>query len=406
MSDAPDNSQLDSMSDDDFMKVSTTTVSEIPAENPSLPGSENTPEGGDEPVNQEPVVPEQEQPDPGEDDDDDDLDLSKKPDGELEKPADKKPVEKPADAADADKSKAEGDAPVQIDYKDAYEKFMAPFKANGKTIQMKTPEEAVSLMQKGANYLQKMTALKPGLKILRMLENNQLLDESKLGFLIDLDKKDPAAIAKFMKDKQIEPLDLDLSETPDYKPGKHTVSDKEMAFTTTLQEVRSSEHGAETIQMVEREWDAESQRRVFAEPSILKLMTSHRSNGLYDQITSEMERRKLLGTIRDGLPFLDAYKNVGDELHEHGQLLINGVPTNQKKQAPQAQAASANPTTPNGQRQPIESRTPARKPGAVNNPAAVAAPRSTSGKSTKQAFNPLTVSDEEFDKLSEENFRL
>lgn len=37
----------------------------------------------------------------------------------------------------------------EIDYKAQYEKVMAPFKANGKTIQLNNTDEVISLLQKG-----------------------------------------------------------------------------------------------------------------------------------------------------------------------------------------------------------------------------------------------------------------
>ena len=63
---------------------------------------------------------------------------------------------------------------------EAYNKIMAPFKANGKMIELRSPEEAVSLMQMGANYTRKMQELQPHRKTLLMLQDNNLLDAEKL----------------------------------------------------------------------------------------------------------------------------------------------------------------------------------------------------------------------------------
>lgn len=337
---------------------------------------------------------------------------------EQEKPkadAEKKPEEKP-------EAKPETPAvPAPINYEESYKKIIGtPFKANGKMMTVNSPEEAVALMQRGADYSKKMLALKPSLKIMKMLENNGLLDEQKLAHFIDLDKKDPAAVAKFLRDKEIDPLDLDLSQEPQYKPGNHTVSDAEMAFTSVLEEVRSSPTGNDTIKVIEKDWDNESQQRIFAEPAILKLMDVHRSSGVYDQITSEVERLKLLGTIPENTVFLDAYKSVGDMLHQHGRLKVNGVPTNQMgKPAPAPAPAQAPvqqspaPVQPNpapAQRQPVAAKPAAPKPNVSNSAAARAAasPRSNTTKTTPADFNPLAMSDEEFEKFEKQNgsFRL
>lgn len=121
------------------------------------------------PVNQddEDEVPAESEEEPGTGSDDDE-------DGED--PKDTKPVEKePTEQS--------------VNYEQEYKRILAPFKANGKEVEVKSVDDAITLMQMGANYQKKMAALKPNLKILKILENNGLLDEGKLSFLIDLDKR-------------------------------------------------------------------------------------------------------------------------------------------------------------------------------------------------------------------------
>ena len=89
---------------------------------------------------------------------------------------------------------------IKVDYKAEYDRLVAPFKANGREITVKSVDDAIALMQMGANYNKKMSALKPNLKLMKLLENNGLLDETKIGFLIDLEKKNPDAINKLIKD--------------------------------------------------------------------------------------------------------------------------------------------------------------------------------------------------------------
>ena len=416
--------QMMDMSDEDIMNMSqppvvTETVVDEPApENPEVPeipatdpevdpsGSEESTAGGDDTTN-------------GEEDEnplnqsDEDLDKPKS----KEKPkADEKPKEEtPADdPKPGEEDKAKGETPATPDtppdYKKFFEQITGEFKASGRKMKVETAEEAVALMQRGADYTRKMQALKPSLKIMKMLENNGLMDEAKLSHFIDLDNKDPAAIAKFLKDKQVDPLDLDMSGETQYKPGNHSVSDEEMRFNTALEDVQSTPTGRETIQIIDKQWDRTSQGRVFKEPQILKLIDNHRDTGIYDQVTSEVDRLKLLGVIPDDAIFLDAYKTVADELHKNGRLLANGVPTNQAKPAAVAQPANPTvPATPTVQttRQVLESRPAQPKPQARNGAAArAAAPtRSTPNKPNAVDFNPLSMSDEEFEKQAG-SFRL
>ncbi len=415
MSDANEAAMLE-MSDDDILNMS--QPPEISAEQPSTAeGQDTVASGSDEETvsgNADETVVEEKAEEPenaeevsGKADKEEEENPLNASDADLKKPEEKK-TEK---AKEVEPAKAEEPAKtetpaVPVDYKAAYEKFMAPFKASGRQIQVKSPEEAIALMQRGVDYTRKMQSLKPSLKLMKMLENNGLLDEAKLSQFIDLEKKDPAAIAKFLKDKQIDPLDLDMSEETKYTPGNHAVSDDQMRFNEVLEDVQSTPFGKETVQIIDKQWDKVSQGRVFKEPKILELINTHRETGIYDQVISEVDRLKLLNVIPEDAIFLDAYKTVADELHKHGRLLANGVPTNQKKQ-------EAKPATPPVQekpaattRQPIETRAAKPKPAAVNGEAARAAgtTRTTPAKPAPD-FNPLAMSDEEFEKQAG-NFRL
>lgn len=282
--------------------------------------------------------------------------------------------------------KPEEDAEKAFDYKAAYQQIMGPIKANGREIQLNSPEEAVRLIQQGANYTKKMQALAPNLKLMRMLENQGLLDENKLSFLIDLDRKDPQAITKLLKDSQIDPLDLDLSQEPAYKPGNHQVSDQEMAFHTTLEDVTSTPTGAETVALINSQWDQSSKEAIFKEPQIMKVINDHRASGIYAKIANEVERQRMLGQLGE-LPFIHAYKQVGDQLHASGQL------------APQGQAAQPDLNrNPNPQPEPrvLERRPATSKPTVQNgNQARAASSTRSTPKPAAKDFDPFNMTDEE-----------
>lgn len=315
------------------------------------------------------------------------------PDEPAGAPADPKAAAKPqGEAPDAGTPKAGEKAadPVEpqaaIDYKASYEKIMAPFKANGKMIELKSPDEAVQLMQMGANYTQKMQALQPNLKLLRMLENNDLLDTTKLSYLIDLNRRDPEAIKKLVKDSGLDPLEIDTSKDPDYKPGNHTVTDSEISFTEALKDAKSTEHGKKLIIDIDRTWDAASKNRLWEDPAILSELTRQRENGVYDRIVAEVDRRKILGKIPHTMPFLQAYHDVGHELTAQGAFT----------QAPQAPSSTPPGNEPS---QVLETRTAKQKQVVSNGDKAKAAMiTKTVPKKTVTDFNPLAMSDEDFEK--------
>lgn len=306
-----------------------------------------------------------------------------------------KEVAEPAAKADADKDAktdpAKDDAAVDktavIDYEAAYKQLTAPFKANGRDIQVKSVEDAIALMQMGANYNKKMVGMKPSLRFLKMLESNGLLDDDKLGFLIDLSKKDPAAISKLVTDSGINPLDLDADKGKEYRPGAHKVNDQELELDGVLDELKDSPHYNRTLQVVATQWDAASKDVIVAKPGIMTVIHGHMESGIYDVIAAEMESERTFGRLK-GLSDLDAYEQVGNAINKRGGFdhLFKGSSQEQGKPAAAPVIVQPKPT----QADEDKLREKKRAAGITK----VAAPGAT-----KVDFNPLAMSDEDFKKF-------
>ena len=258
---------------------------------------------------------------------------------------------------------------------------MAPFKANGKEVKLENPDDVIRLMQMGANYTKKLQALQPRLQMLKMLENNNLLDEGKLSYLIDLDKKNPQAIQKLLKDSGVDPMDIDTTAEPSYQPGNHKVSDAEFNFSSTLEEVASDPAGKDLILTINQTWDKSSKDELWKDPNILRVLTEQKQNGIYAKITTELERQRMLGTLGTE-PFLKAYYRIGNSMQQSG-LLGTSAPAQQE------------------QRQVVETRTVAKSTVTNGDKARAASPTRTAPKQVVADFNPLSMSDEEFEKSGE-----
>lgn len=279
-------------------------------------------------------------------------------------------------------------APVVVDFEQAYKKIMAPFKANGREISLESPEEAVKLMQMGANYTKKMQQLQPSLKILHMLRNNGLLDEGKISFLIDLDKKDPQAIQKLVADSGIQAMDIDADRAKDYVPGDHRVSDAEFGLQTVMDEVTTSPTGMETIRIVTQQWDADSKQALFKEPGLLAVIDTQRGNGIYDKISAEIDKQKMLGNLQ-GVPFIHAYKQVGDALYAMGLL------------APPAPAVVTPPAEVQPAAIPVARKTILPAKPVVNSDKVRALPSTRGNQPPSPEVDPLSMPDAEFLKKME-----
>ena len=270
------------------------------------------------------------------------------------------------------------ETPTEVDYKGFYESLIgAPIKANGREITLKSPEEALRLIQMGANYTKKMQVLQPSLRVVKMLENNKLLDEKKLSFLIDLDKGNPQAIQKFLQEKNFDPTTVDEEVANQYQPSNHQVGDAEWQFNQVLDDVESTETGPELLNEIHQQWDKESKQAVFQDPTILHTLNAQKAQGLYQQITQEMDRQAALGYL-NGVPFLQAYRAVGEMLAQNGSL--------KPKMAP-----------PPAQQAPIETRTVVPpKPAGNDDRARRAGPTRGTAPQMQTEVNLLELPDEEF----------
>ncbi len=378
------------MSDEDMQKFDTSTIVMSEEDNQ------------DEEVKDDVVDDDQEDTEGSTDEDNKDTEVDGDPESEKDETdteTDEKKVsttskvvddasEKKVETTGDDKAKSgdEGakDESVVIDYENEYKKVFAPFKANGRDIQVNTPDEAIALMQMGANYNKKMAALKPNLKLMKMLEANGLLTEEKLSYLIDLDKKDPAAINKLVADSKIDPLDLSTDKASEYKPNNHTVDDREMELDAVLSELDGTEHYNRTLEVVSTKWDKASKMLVAEHPQILKIINDHMALGIYDRIHTQVERDRTFGRL-NGLSDLEAYKQVGDAMHAQGAFNDLGHQTDTKPAVKVVVQPKLKPAD--------EDKLRDKKRAASSTKTAIPS------KGLPADFNPLSMTDEEFAKF-------
>jgi hypothetical protein len=299
----------------------------------------------------------------------------------------------PAPGSEASKTDGEAGAPEavkEVDYKGFYERLIGkPIRANGKDLVLNTPEEVERLVQMGAGYGRKLQDMQPHLKSLRMLEKNNLLDEAELSFLIDLKQGNPEAIKKLIKESGIDPLDLSSEDNVVYQPKNHSVSDAEMAFEETLSQIQAEDGGTETLQVIHQTWDPQSKALLWDQPQVLTIIQQQRRLGIYDQIATEIERRKLLGEIPHNTPFLEAYRLAGDALKSSGAFAHLGNQT-----ADPAAQAGQQPQSPPAV---IATRTvPPKAPAANGDKARAASPTQATPKAAAPLVNPLEMADDEF----------
>ena len=288
-----------------------------------------------------------------------------------------------SESVDADSNKEDTDTPEDtpqetdtFDYENAYNQVTAPFKANGATMQVKSPEDIVRLMQMGAGAQKQMAKLKPNLKLIKMLENNNLLDERRLNNLIDLSKNDSKAIAKLVKDSGVDPDDIDIENASTYQPNNYTVTDSEYELDQVLDSIKHTDTFDKTIDLLTSEWDDKSKTFVSENPNVIKVINDHMLNGVYDKVNAVMQQDKALGKL-SGVSDVDAYKQIIDMLAKNGEL-VDG-----------------------NQQVPVQSNvTDIGDAGSVkrkqNRKAAAPTKQTNTSNNSKQDVSYLTLSDDEF----------
>ena len=281
----------------------------------------------------------------------------------------------------------------EVDYKAEYEKLLKPFKANGRDIQVGSVDDAVALMQMGANYNKKMAALKPNMKLMKMLENHDLLSEDKLNYLIDLSRKDAGAINKLIKESGIDPLTLDTEKADGYTPKSYKVDEREIELDMVLEQIQHSQAYPKTLEVVSKQWDPASRQTVANSPQLLKIINDHVDRGIYDVISAEVERERIFGRL-NGMSDIEAYRQVGDSIQARG-----GFDHLVQKRTDHGQQAAARPVVV----QPKPKMAENDKLREMRKAASTSQPAASSGKSVSD-FNPLALSDEEFSKLVQPKF--
>jgi len=284
------------------------------------------------------------------------------------------------DGEDGDDDPDESDS---VSAENFFKQVTAPFKANGKMMEVKTADDVIRLMQMGANYNRKMGALKPQLAVLRMLEKNELLDEGKLNFLIDLSKGDPKAITKLVSDHKVNPMDIDTEKADEYESSDHSVNESEVELDEVIQDLQDSETFGKTLNLVTKEWDEKSKQIVADQPELLRVIDGHMASGVYDLISTEVEKERMFGRLA-GKTDIEAYQEIGDSMNERGAFdhLFEKNEQEQGNKPPKPSSKS-----PKDDKSDKEARKKARRANSSTKRAAKGG--------GKEDFNPLSLSDEE-----------
>lgn len=200
----------------------------------------------------------------------------------------------------------------EIDYKDFYEKVaLAKFIANGKEVEgFKDPEDLIRAQQMLHGYSDKMKVFKEYKKFLKPLEERGVVsDPDKFNLAMSLLDGDPEAIKKVLKEKQIDPLELDLEDI-NYSPRNMLPSDAQMIIEETQEQAANLGIEDRFNRVIGKDWDIQSLQEFVNNGAVRRDLLQHLKDGTYDIVQNEVRKMELLdatGSL-EGMSSVDKYR--------------------------------------------------------------------------------------------------
>ena len=271
-------------------------------------------------------------------------------------------------------------------------KITAPFKADGRDMQVRSAEDAIRLMQMGVNYSRRMQEIKPLKAQDAVLKQHGLDDPEKLGYLIDLSQGKPDAIQKLLKENNIDPLDIDTSKELNYQAPRYSADIKQLDFEEAISNTLTQPNGSKLIQDVNEFWDDSSKEALRDEPDIFNKLLAQMDSGVYDRIKDELKYQRALGELSN-VPFIQAYDKVGNAMQQAGAF---GQPQDQSGGLVSSEERKPEPIDTGTRKAAIKPKTQQPNPNLSSTPRS--APSSDDDVYDEKDYS--SMSDEDFLKLA------
>ena len=180
-------------------------------------------------------------------------------------------------------------------------------KANGKEFDM-TLDELKQAASKGMDYLKKTTALKPYRTMIAAMEENKVSPED-INLLIDLKKGNKEAIAKLIKENEVDVYDL--PESNDYTPKEYRVSETALDIQEVLSTISKDAEFSRTSEIYAA-FDEQTKAFLNEDPSRIAGLHNDIKSGVFDKVLPLAEKKAMI----DGYnaPFLQYYLQAGQEI--------------------------------------------------------------------------------------------
>ena len=205
-------------------------------------------------------------------------------------------------------------------YKEFYEKVaLAKFTANGKEVEgFKDPADLIRAQQMLHGYSDKMKVFKEYKPFLKALEERKLTtDTEKFNLVMNLLDGDPEAFKKVIKEKGIDPLELDLDDIK-YAPKNVLPSKAQMVIEETYEEAENLGVGDKFTRVINKDWDVKSLQELVTNSAVKNDLLQHLNDGTYDIVQNEIKRMELLDAtgVLDSMSSIEKYRTAVARLQQ------------------------------------------------------------------------------------------
>lgn len=226
--------------------------------------------------------------------------------------------------AEEDKSEEEDTTDTSnddaVDYKKFYEEVaLAKFTANGREVEgFKDPADLIRAQQMLHGYSDKMKVFKEHKKFLKPLQERDILnDPDKFNLAMSLLDGDEEAIKKVIKDKGIDPLEMDL-ENITYTPKNTLPSDAQLIIEETSNQARDLGVEDKFHRALTNDFDDAGLNEVITNSAVRNDLLQHLKDGTYDIVQTEIRKMEMLDSTGslDSMGSVDKYRMAIQRLQQ------------------------------------------------------------------------------------------
>ncbi len=295
---------------------------------------------------------------------------------EEDTPADNEPDpeatngESPENTEETTEDEDEDELDENFNYEASFNELMKPLNVSGKETEVKSIDDMRNLANMGIDYSRKMRDIKPLRAIGETLTQAGIMkdgqvDEAVLMRLVDINNGNPEALAQLMKEKEIDPLDME-TEDISYAPTATMATQQNVEIQDVERELVNRNSVDLVIGELEKLDDASKQFFNETPSNLLKLDDDIKS-GSYEKIMGAVRYEKDMGRLTE-MSDMEAYIQMAQS------------------------GGSEKPQTP--------APTQDTRPSVAKRKAAGITKRAPARKNVQKEYDFVNMSDEEFEKLA------